>query len=726
MNTRMKMRLLSMGLALSLLPTLTACNLFGNRSNSDDPQEETQNIGDDNETLPPAQAPSDSSAPAQTDDPPGDYERYRLTLSNEDTVFGSVSGGGLYRADRRITVTATPSLVGYTLQGWYLNGRKVSDQAVYSFLMPEKATTLEARWKVRDELHDFTFTSTKDTCTVTGVSNRSATSLTVPDFVTDLGEGVFQNCSAIRSIHLPASITVIPKNTFRHCSSLEKLTADGAITEIGEDAFLGCGYNTYKGGIYLAGESDYEWLTSVPDLSVTECVIHPNTKYIASGAFRNHSNLRTVQFPAHCDVTVLGNFAFAGCTSLETIALPDGIKRISPHAFDGCTSLINLTVPQSVDIIDKRAFNQCTALSNVTFTGNVSQWNSVHIESGNSPLSDIAIHCRNGDALYAIHGYGRTLLNENETYIYDLLVKHVISDTPTASFDVDTSRRVTAKECKIAFETFILDFPECFWLDQVFSYHGPASNPNIVSEITPRYLFTGNALIQAKKQLNQAVKDILEDMPEEGYFEQTHYLHDAVANRVTYRAGNLDQTAYGALVKGEAVCAGYSAAYQLLLQSVGYKAWSINGISRNQEHRWNVVWLDHVTCVYTDVTWDDSMESQVLHRYFNLSLEEFSQTHQANDPSQLPPCDHTGFGYFEHPSQKHLLIDEEDSFEKLKPLLQKQANGTYSGRLYYTGNDFEQWIQQYLEQISEHCGFPSFSFEMTGKTKEILLTIRRA
>ncbi len=661
----------------------------------------------------------ESSAPSQSTDSAEESESGTeqgtenhsypaLTLSNQNTSLGTVTGKGSYAPGSSVTVTAAPSVLGYTLDGWYANGERVSDTPSYTFTMPNESFSLEARWKPVEEISDFTFTSTATTCTVTGVANEAATALTVPAFVTELGAGAFRNCTAVQTIRLPSSITTLPDEAFRGCAALTSLECDGGITAIGKDVFAGCNRSIlteYENGLYFGGESPYTWLVAPKDANITACTIHEDTKYIAPHAFAN-------------------------CASLQEIAIPEGIEALSKHAFDGCSSLTAISLPETLCLIDVSALNHCPSLTNIRYAGSTIQWDAIHIETGNNRLDALAIHCKNGDATYEIRGYGRAHLYRNEAYVYDLLEEAMLSDTLPETIAIDPSRLVTPSQCKTAFEFFLLDYPECFWLKQSFSYVPIQSGSNIVSQIKPMYLMTGSELAQAKERLNQVVEEILRDMPVEGFFEQTHYLHDAVAKRVSYVARkNWDQTAYSALVNGEAVCAGYAAAYQLLLQTAGYKAWSINGYSRNQDHRWNVIWLDHATCVYTDVTWDDHSDSQILHGYFNQSLEDFSKTHVATDPSLLPSCHHEGQGYFDHPTQQYQVINSDDPFEKLKNLLTKQEDGSYVCRLYYTGENFMNWLVEHQDAIAEQYGFNGISVSMDGqepgcRTGEILLTLK--
>jgi uncharacterized repeat protein (TIGR02543 family) len=68
-----------------------------------------------------------------------------LTLTKESDEAGTVSGGGECLCNYVTTATAITK-PGYTFDGWYNNGAKVSGDEVYSFYMPESSLTLEARW----------------------------------------------------------------------------------------------------------------------------------------------------------------------------------------------------------------------------------------------------------------------------------------------------------------------------------------------------------------------------------------------------------------------------------------------------------------------------------------------------------------------------------------------------------------------------------------------------
>ena len=73
----------------------------------------------------------------------------------------------------------------------------------------------------------------------------------------------------------------------------------------------------------------------------------------------------------HEGVTSIGDWAFAGCSSVESITLPDSVTNIGEYAFWGCESLQSITIPDGVVSIGEAAFWQCTSLQSVSLPDSV-------------------------------------------------------------------------------------------------------------------------------------------------------------------------------------------------------------------------------------------------------------------------------------------------------------------------------------------------------------------
>ncbi len=70
-------------------------------------------------------------------------------------------------------------------------------------------------------------------------------------------------------------------------------------------------------------------------------------------------------------VKEIESYAFADCTSLLAITLPNSIKIIRKNAFENCSSLPLLIIPDSVEKIEDGAFKNCTSLKHITIPNDI-------------------------------------------------------------------------------------------------------------------------------------------------------------------------------------------------------------------------------------------------------------------------------------------------------------------------------------------------------------------
>jgi hypothetical protein len=70
-------------------------------------------------------------------------------------------------------------------------------------------------------------------------------------------------------------------------------------------------------------------------------------------------------------VTAIANNAFAFCTGITSITLPEGVTEIGYGAFAFCTDLASITIPATVTAIGGDAFASCTSLVSITIPASV-------------------------------------------------------------------------------------------------------------------------------------------------------------------------------------------------------------------------------------------------------------------------------------------------------------------------------------------------------------------
>ena len=84
---------------------------------------------------------------------------------------------------------------------------------------------------------------------------------------------------------------------------------------------------------------------------------------IEIGAFAVCSNLTSITLPN--TIKHIGSSAFSGCKKLAFVTLPNSIKRIEPGTFGGCESLKSITLPSTLKFISPEAFFGVTSIKSV-------------------------------------------------------------------------------------------------------------------------------------------------------------------------------------------------------------------------------------------------------------------------------------------------------------------------------------------------------------------------
>ncbi len=103
--------------------------------------------------------------------------------------------------------------------------------------------------------------------------------------------------------------------------------------------------------------------------SLTSIAIPEGVTSIGERAFFDCSSLTSIAIPE--GVTSIGMFAFRGCSSLTSIAIPKGVTSICKYVFLGCSSLKSITVPSSVTSIGAYAFDGCSSLTSIAIPKSV-------------------------------------------------------------------------------------------------------------------------------------------------------------------------------------------------------------------------------------------------------------------------------------------------------------------------------------------------------------------
>ena len=134
----------------------------------------------------------------------------------------------------------------------------------------------------------------------------------------------------------------------------------------------------YKGSasaLVIPSEIDGKKVTGIGRMAFASCTtltdvtIPDSVTSIGDWAFSDCDAIVNVKIPD--TVTYLGEYAFRSCSSLKSVHIPKGIKTIEMRAFLACSSLESLTIPENITSIGLGAFSLCKKLTDVTIPGNV-------------------------------------------------------------------------------------------------------------------------------------------------------------------------------------------------------------------------------------------------------------------------------------------------------------------------------------------------------------------
>jgi len=215
----------------------------------------------------------------------------------------------------------------------------------------------------------------------------SLTSINIPNSVTTIGDMAFSGCSGLTNIHIPNSVTSIGNYAFNNCSGLTSIVvASGntkydsrnncnAIIETASNTLMtGCQNTNIPNSITTIGNLAFNGCNGLTSIEIPNSVI-----LIGYRAFDGCSNLTNIGIPN--TVTRIKANAFNGTAWYEnqpdgvvyagsvaykykgtmpsetSITLKEGTSGITSDAFAGCTGLISIDIPNSVFNIGSGAFD---------------------------------------------------------------------------------------------------------------------------------------------------------------------------------------------------------------------------------------------------------------------------------------------------------------------------------------------------------------------------------
>lgn len=167
--------------------------------------------------------------------------------------------------------------------------------------------------------------------------------VTVPEGVTNIGDGAFTYCDDMISIMLPSSLTSIGANPFEGCYALTSIGIDS------DHPYL----IMHEGALF--SKPDKRLICFPYSKQNIETITDPNDMFYGGKSI-------DAEFDIPKGTEIIGDAAFAGCEGLWRISIPNTVSHIGSRAFSGC-SLDEVIIPESVVSIGDLAFERNIGLT---------------------------------------------------------------------------------------------------------------------------------------------------------------------------------------------------------------------------------------------------------------------------------------------------------------------------------------------------------------------------
>ncbi len=286
------------------------------------------------------------------------------------------------------------------------------------------------------------------------------------------------------------------------------------------------------------------------------------------------------------------------------------------------------------------------------------------------------------------NGFYYAQLSSEEKRIYRTLLVEVANGVDSITFD-NVDYENYHEYCVRAIAALSFDHPELFWLQngcKTTSSHFQFSSVGSVKLDLYFYSFWEYNLNKSERvaELDAAVDAVAElaraysedydriQFVHDYLIENAIYDHDALAE---YYKSNHDAdceyiySAYGCLVDGRTVCAGYAKAFKLIMDELGYDCAYVTG-DAGGAHAWNLIFIENEG-YYVDVTWDDADHEydEAKYEYFCINDESLSKTHTTDEMFDMPECDAEKYNYFKY---RGYFLESYD-FDSINDVLTDQA-----------------------------------------------------
>ena len=202
---------------------------------------------------------------------------------------------------------------------------------------------------------------------------KSLTKVVFKNDLTYLGEYALAGCKLLSEVTFEKNLEKIGNGAFSLCNSLKSI------------ALPGCTLSDSNGAVY--SEDGKELVLVLPAKCPDNFTVPKTVETVGDGAFSSVRSLKKLYFESGSVLNTIGDYAFAECSALTTVELPEKAIVIGDLAFTDAvklasidlsrvthvgelafanTAIVNADLSANGVYIGELAFYSCTKLKNVT------------------------------------------------------------------------------------------------------------------------------------------------------------------------------------------------------------------------------------------------------------------------------------------------------------------------------------------------------------------------
>lgn len=171
--------------------------------------------------------------------------------------------------------------------------------------------------------------------------------------------------------------------------------------------------------------------------------LNPDGESFSVVGYRNMNPLGQITIPSSFNgkpVTGIGDRAFADCTRLTSVVIPESVTSIGAGAFKNCTNLEKVTMPNSIASIGEDAFYNCPKLSynkydNARYLGNDNNPYVALMQATSTNIRSCKIH---DETKVIYHGAFK-----DNVYLSSVVIPHGVASIGAYAFNHTSLESIT-------------------------------------------------------------------------------------------------------------------------------------------------------------------------------------------------------------------------------------------------------------------------------------------